>query len=154
MLIFQTCHYFPPAPCDGIPEPCEEGENYADATSCFSYFQCINSVLVFRSCSLGFAFDIYTRECITPDSSFDCNYRCLTTIAPTAIETTAPPGSTIGDLTTGDSDPWVTTQENNSPVFTSEEPAPRTTGLSTSAIVTTEELPSQYHCIHCMHKHF
>ena len=81
--------------CDGVPDPCEEGRKYADISSCHYYFPCINGHIDQRvKCQIGqnhgncsnpgfpCVFDIYTSECIHPQASFDCVYRCQTTIIP------------------------------------------------------------------------
>ncbi|ELT94260.1 hypothetical protein CAPTEDRAFT_206861 [Capitella teleta] len=78
----------PSAPCPGI-ENCTEGHNYADATSCFSYFHCINGELELRFCSgVTSVFDIYKLECAEPSEDIDCTYRCRTPGPSTEAQTT------------------------------------------------------------------
>jgi len=81
-------HCLPSAPCDGVTEPCENGKKYADSTDCFSYFDCINGYLTRRQCPFGFGFDIELEECVRLDSSFNCKYRCITTVAATNTDVT------------------------------------------------------------------
>ncbi|ELU04444.1 hypothetical protein CAPTEDRAFT_202404, partial [Capitella teleta] len=78
----------PSAPCRGI-ENCTEGEDYADATSCFSYFHCINGELELRFCSgVTSVFDIYELECVQASEDIDCTYRCRTKGPSTEAQTT------------------------------------------------------------------
>ncbi|ELT94732.1 hypothetical protein CAPTEDRAFT_128967 [Capitella teleta] len=51
---------------------------FADMTDCEFFFLCVNGMLIRRPCPIGFVFDIYERECVTPDDDFNCDYRCIT----------------------------------------------------------------------------
>lgn len=68
---------------------CNETKYYPDRSSCVHYFQCatVGSNPVRRQCAGGMVFDIDQADCIVPDSSFDCDYRCVTP-APTTVAMT------------------------------------------------------------------
>ena len=74
-----------------MPEVCEENQHYPDISDCEYFFLCNRGELVHQKCEapkhqcqiigVACAFDINSLECVHPGPSFDCDYRCLTTLA-------------------------------------------------------------------------
>ena len=61
-------------------------------------------------CQRGFGFDIFVQDCVTLDSSFNCEYRCITTLNPQ--ETTSHLELTSADSVPSDTPPTISPDED------------------------------------------
>jgi len=75
-------------PADNLTS-CVETKNFPDQSSCVDYYQCLPGFPPVRQrCTPGTVFNIYVEDCVPPDNSFDCGYRCQTPAPTTAQLTT------------------------------------------------------------------
>jgi Chitin binding Peritrophin-A domain len=139
MICHVSCHLT--GLCDE-DNPCEQGKYYPDRSNCTIYYYCNGGIPTIQLCPELLVFDIYKLVCITPDSSFDCDYRCKTPAPTTSDWTTATAVTTTTDT--------ITTEAASSHVVLTNEPITSTAITSetssfadtTVQLITSTSVPS------------
>ena len=137
-----------------MPEVCEENQCYPDISDCEYFFLCNGGELMRQKCEapihqcqiigISCAFDINSLECVYPDPGFDCDYRCLTTLAykSTVISTEMIPTKIIitEDIITTDGLSMENTHTTDK--FTTDDVI-TTDPITTEGIFTTKQITTE-----------
>jgi len=128
---------------------CVQGQKYPDRSNCSLYYLCNGGFFIIQTCG-SLVFDIDVGDCIIPDSSFNCDYRCRTS-APTNFESTS--AMTSSGTTQLFTDTETSVEETIETTLTTSQSttvtSPETTQLptETQTVASTSPTGCYYRCI-------